>query len=80
MNKDLLCAESSAEFTVAERDKVILDDDRVLDYLLESETIYMPQRDHLKKNDLDPDTRKTVAKWMLEVIYFIILLSALHLL
>lgn len=68
MDKDLLCAESGADCRIAEKDNVILNDDRVLDHLLESEMMYMPQKDYFKKNDLDPVNRKLATKWMLEVI------------
>jgi hypothetical protein len=68
MDKNLLCAESGAEYIIAEKDTAILDDNRVLDHLLESEIIYMPQREFSKTNYLDANTRKIVTKWMLEVL------------
>lgn len=67
MNKNLLCAESfCSEDTTADKDLVILDDDRVLDHLLQTEVMYMPQI-HSENTDLDPSARKMVTKWMLEV-------------
>lgn len=67
MEKNLLCAESfCSEDKMADKDNVILDDNRVLDHLLQTEVIYMPQI-HSKNSDLDPTTRKIVTKWMLEV-------------
>lgn len=66
MDKDLLCAESFCSDKMADKDNVILDDNRVLDHLLQTEVVYMPQI-HSKNSDLDPSTRKIVTKWMLEV-------------
>lgn len=70
MDKDLLCAESCSEDKVAGKDNAILDDQRVLDHLLKTEMVYMPQKQYFKKSDLDPATRKIVTKWMLEVTRF----------
>ncbi len=69
MDKSLLCAESlHAEERFAGKDKAILEDERVLEHLLQTEAAYMPQR-CFRTCDLDPGTRKIVVKWMLEVKY-----------
>lgn len=78
MDKNLLCAESfCSEDKMADKDQVILDDNRVLDHLLQTEVMYMPQI-HSKNSDLDPSTRKIVTKWMLEVKFFSLVQFFLH--
>lgn len=72
MDLDLLCVESmetvSSE-SVAYADQVLLDDDRMLQNLLNSEDRYIPSSSYFDtvQRELTPDMRKIVADWMLEV-------------
>lgn len=72
MDMDLLCVESMETMTgesVAYPDQVLLDDDRILQNLLNSEDRYIPSSSYFDtvQRDITPDMRKIVADWMLEV-------------
>lgn len=65
---DLLCYESTSK-SVAQKDPVLLLDDRVFDTMLKSETRCMPVPDYMVvvQKDLTPNLRKVVVDWMWEV-------------
>jgi hypothetical protein len=69
---DLLCAERLADCRLAERDRVIFEDMRVLQNLLDLETLYTPTCNYFGtvQKDIQPFMRKVVATWMLEVSDF----------
>lgn len=68
---DLLCVEqlNMTDSCVAERDRVIFDDMRVLDNLLQLERVFMPPCNYFGtvQKDILPFMRKVVATWMMEV-------------
>jgi len=66
---DLLCAERLADCRLAERDRVIFEDMRVLQNLLDLETVYIPTCNYFDtvQKDILPYMRKVVSTWMLEV-------------
>lgn len=66
---DLLCAERLADCRLAERDRVIFKDMRVLQNLLDLETVYIPTCYYFGtvQQDIKPYMRKVVSTWMLEV-------------
>ncbi|XP_023709754.1 G1/S-specific cyclin-D2 [Cryptotermes secundus] len=66
---DLLCAERLADCRLAERDRVIFEDMRVLQNLLDLETSYIPTCNYFGtvQKDIQPFMRKVVSTWMLEV-------------
>lgn len=66
---DLLCAERLADCRLAERDRVIFEDMRVLQNLLDLETVYIPACNYFGtvQKDIQPYMRKVVSTWMLEV-------------
>ncbi|KDR14730.1 G1/S-specific cyclin-D2 [Zootermopsis nevadensis] len=66
---DLLCAERLADCRLAERDRVIFEDMRVLQNLLDLETVYTPTCNYFGtvQKDIQPFMRKVVSTWMLEV-------------
>jgi cyclin D2 len=73
---DLLCAERLVDSRlVAERDRVIFDDMRVLQNLLDLETVYIPTCNYFGtvQKDIKPYMRKVVSTWMLEVCDSVIL-------
>lgn len=65
---DLLCCESTSK-SVAQKDPVLLLDDRVFDTMLKSETRCMPMPNYIAaiQKDLTPNLRKIVVDWMWEV-------------
>lgn len=65
---DLLCCEGP-RIKYAYRDPVILQDDRVLKNLLACEENYLPSCNYFNivQTEVEPQMRKTVATWMLEV-------------
>ncbi|KAJ4435640.1 hypothetical protein ANN_18256 [Periplaneta americana] len=66
---DLLCVERLSGCRLAERDRVIFEDMRVLQNLLDLETVYTPARNYFGtvQKDIQPFMRKVVSTWMLEV-------------
>lgn len=66
---DLACIENLDEFRVAQRDRSIFDDDRVLENLLNSEFKYMPKFNYFNRvqTEVQPYMRKIVTTWMMEV-------------
>jgi cyclin D2 len=66
---DLLCVERLADCRLAERDRVIFEDMRVLQNLLDLETLYLPTSNYFGtvQKDIQPFMRKVVSTWMLEV-------------
>lgn len=65
---DLLCCESATK-SVAQKDPVLLLDDRVFETMLKSEIRCMPVSDYMAvvQKDLTPNLRKIVVDWMWEV-------------
>lgn len=68
---DLLCNEklNALDSCIAGKDPVILQDTRVLQNLLKSESFYMPPCNYFTEvqNDIFPFMRSIVTTWMLEV-------------
>ncbi|XP_046394045.1 G1/S-specific cyclin-D2-like [Ischnura elegans] len=67
---ELLCLEKlNADCRRAERDRVIFEDARVLDNLIDLESNYVPGCDYFQQvqNDIFPYMRNVVSTWMLEV-------------
>lgn len=66
---DLACIENLDDIRVAQRDRSIFDDDRVLDNLLNSEFKYMPKFNYFNRvqTEVQPYMRKIVTTWMMEV-------------
>lgn len=66
---DLFCCETTSDQIRADLDRKLLEDDRVLENLMKTE------ENHLSSSFLDIQEcinsrmRRTVAEWMLEVIY-----------
>jgi cyclin D2 len=77
---DLLCAERLVECRLAERDRVIFEDMRVLQNLLDLETVYTPTCSYFGtvQKDIQPFMRKVVATWMLEVSDCFSILSVIN--
>jgi cyclin D2 len=69
LKMDLLCAERLADCRLAERDRVIFEDMRVLQNLLDLEIVYTPTCNYFGtvQKDIQPFMRKVVSTWMLEV-------------
>uniref|UniRef100_A0A2S2PFH8 G1/S-specific cyclin-D3 n=1 Tax=Schizaphis graminum TaxID=13262 RepID=A0A2S2PFH8_SCHGA len=65
---DLLCCESTSK-SVAQKDPILLLDDRVFDTMLKSEIRCLPAPDYLAtvQKDLTANLRKIVVDWMWEV-------------
>ncbi|XP_069679168.1 G1/S-specific cyclin-D2-like [Periplaneta americana] len=65
---DLLCCETSCDCR-AYADPVLLNDERVLQNLLNTEEKYSPSSSYFEcvQTDITPQMRKIVAEWMLEV-------------
>lgn len=63
-----MCCESATK-SVAQKDPVLLLDDRVFNTMLQSEIRCMPVADYMEtvQEDLTPDLRKIVVDWMWEV-------------
>ena len=66
---DLLCCEPGSRTQYAYKDRVLLNDDRVLKNLLASEDKYLPSCNYFKivQKEIEPYMRRMVATWMLEV-------------
>lgn len=66
---DLACIENLDDIRVAQRDRTIFDDDRVLENLLNSEFKYMPKFNYFLRmqTEVQPYMRKIVTTWMMEV-------------
>lgn len=66
---ELLCCEPTAHIRYGYKDRVLLQDDRVLKNLLESEEKYLPSCNYFKivQKEIEPYMRRVVATWMLEV-------------
>lgn len=66
---DLTCIENLDDIRVAQRDRSIFDDDRVLQNLLSSEFKYMPKFNYFNRvqTEVQPYMRKIVTTWMMEV-------------
>lgn len=66
---DLLCCETAENNCRAYADPALLDDDRVLQNLLQTEERYAPSSSYFEcvQRDISPLMRKIVAEWMLEV-------------
>lgn len=66
---DLLCCETTENNCRAYADPALLDDDRVLQNLLQTEERYAPSSSYFEcvQRDISPLMRKIVAEWMLEV-------------
>jgi cyclin D2 len=74
---DLLCVERLADCRLAERDRVIFEDMRVLQNLLDLELVYTPTCNYFGtvQKDIQPFMRKVVSTWMLEVSDHVAILS-----
>ncbi|KAJ8922777.1 hypothetical protein NQ315_007812 [Exocentrus adspersus] len=66
---DLACVENLGDVNVAQRDRAIFDDNRVLETLLNSEFKYMPKFTYFSRvqTEVLPYMRKIVTTWMMEV-------------
>ncbi|XP_056642350.1 G1/S-specific cyclin-D2-like [Diorhabda sublineata] len=66
---ELTCTENFSNAARASRDKVIFNDIRVINNLLNDEMFSIPKCDYFQtiQNDLQPFMRKVVTTWMLEV-------------
>ncbi|XP_018572022.1 G1/S-specific cyclin-D2-like [Anoplophora glabripennis] len=66
---DLACIENLDDIRVAQRDRSIFDDDRVLENLLNNEFKYMPKFNYFSRvqTEVQPYMRKIVTTWMMEV-------------
>ncbi|XP_066999557.1 G1/S-specific cyclin-D2 [Anabrus simplex] len=66
---DLLCVERLSDCRLAERDPVIFEDMRVLQNILNLETLFIPSCNYFGtvQKDIQPFMRKVVTTWMLEV-------------
>ncbi|GLH14093.1 G1/S-specific cyclin-E [Gryllus bimaculatus] len=69
MDMELFCAERLQDSQIAERDPTIFEDMRVLQNLLDLESLYIPSCNYFEtiQKDLQPFMRKVVTTWMLEV-------------
>ncbi|XP_031570714.1 G1/S-specific cyclin-D2-like [Actinia tenebrosa] len=69
MAMELLCCEPGVRVRYAYKDPVILKDDRVLKNLLACEEKYLPSCNYFKivQTEVEPNMRRMVATWMLEV-------------
>ncbi|PSN57267.1 G1/S-specific cyclin-D2 [Blattella germanica] len=65
---DLYCVERLADCRLAGRDRVIFEDMRVLQNLLDLEKMYIPSCNYFGtvQEEIQPYMRKVVATWMLE--------------
>jgi len=69
MEQILVCEEGDWSLRQSFRDPVLVEDDRVLENLLATEDHYTLSSSYFRfQEDIQPYMRKTVAKWMLEVI------------
>lgn len=66
---DLACTENLEKVSTAKIDRGIFGDNRVLQNMLKSEILSVPQSDYFEtvQNDIQPFMRKVVTTWMLEV-------------
>lgn len=69
---DLACTENLEKFPTANNDRGIFGDNRVLQNMLKTEMLWMPNCDYFEtvQRDIQPFMRKVVTTWMLEVSNF----------